>query len=239
MGGKEFMRIGEIAEKTGLNVSHIRFYERKGLLDPERKSGSKYRNYSEEDVGRIKLILLYRKMGISIDTIYLLINGKTEIREVIVRQQAEIKHEMEDLSGSLKLCEMVLDREAGEIAPARVDAYLNYVHEEEKRGARFIEASELLEDVTDYTRDSMPHFSFLWFSDKPWVPALFSVLLWGILFACPVIHVIEVLLGKSTLSIPLLISWGLILIIYSNGFIKFRNLKYERMDPDGDQERKA
>ena len=42
------MRIGEIAERTGLNISNVRFYERKGLLTPERETGSKYRDYSEE-----------------------------------------------------------------------------------------------------------------------------------------------------------------------------------------------
>ena len=53
------MRIGEIAERTGLNISNVRFYERKGLLTPEREAGSKYRDYSEEDVNRIKKILLF------------------------------------------------------------------------------------------------------------------------------------------------------------------------------------
>ena len=33
------MRIGEIAERTGLNISNVRFYERKGLLTPERERG--------------------------------------------------------------------------------------------------------------------------------------------------------------------------------------------------------
>lgn len=31
------MRIGEIAERTGLNINNIRFYERKGLLCPNRE----------------------------------------------------------------------------------------------------------------------------------------------------------------------------------------------------------
>lgn len=31
------MRIGEIAKRTGLNISNIRFYERKGLLAPKRE----------------------------------------------------------------------------------------------------------------------------------------------------------------------------------------------------------
>lgn len=59
------MKISEAAKLTGLNVSSIRFYERKGLLMPQREDGSKYRDYTDEDVQRIRQILLYRKMGIS------------------------------------------------------------------------------------------------------------------------------------------------------------------------------
>ena len=43
------MRIGEIAKLTGLNVSNIRFYERKGLLCPDREDDSKYRDYAKPD----------------------------------------------------------------------------------------------------------------------------------------------------------------------------------------------
>ena len=84
------MRIGEIAERTGLNISNVRFYERKGLLTPERETGSKYRDYSEEDVNRIKKILLYRKMGIPVDTIYLILKDKQDITDIILRQQKEL-----------------------------------------------------------------------------------------------------------------------------------------------------
>lgn len=48
------MRIGEIAKRTGLNISNIRFYERKGLLTPKREQDSQYRDYTEEDVLQVK-----------------------------------------------------------------------------------------------------------------------------------------------------------------------------------------
>ena len=48
------MKISEAAKLTGLNVSSIRFYERKGLLMPQREDGSKYRDYTDEDVQRIR-----------------------------------------------------------------------------------------------------------------------------------------------------------------------------------------
>lgn len=60
--------IKELAEKTGIISNAIRFYEKKGLLKPERTE-SNYRVYSAEDVTRLEQILLYRKMGFSIEDI--------------------------------------------------------------------------------------------------------------------------------------------------------------------------
>lgn len=102
------MRIGEIAKLTGLNISNIRFYERKGLLCPEREEDSKYRDYTEADVLRVKEIMLYRKMGISIETIYLLINKQVNQKDVLLRQQKILQDEIRNLKGSMELCQMLL-----------------------------------------------------------------------------------------------------------------------------------
>ena len=40
------MKIDEIAKETGLSISHIRFYERKGLLSPVRSEENNCREYS-------------------------------------------------------------------------------------------------------------------------------------------------------------------------------------------------
>lgn len=219
------MRIGEIAEKTGLNISNIRFYERKGLLSPGREEDSKYRDYTEEDVIRIKQILLYRKMGISIETIFLLLNNKANIEDILLRQQESIKDEILNLKGSLTLCEMMLDKGCDNMSQDQLNEYLNYVFEEEKKGVKFVEITELLEDITEYTRDTLPHMSFLWIYKRQWVPTIMALLFWGLLLFCPVAHVIDVILGNSSLSIPLLVIYGIIVIIYSYGFIKYRIYK--------------
>ena len=85
--GEVIMKISEAAKLTGLNVSSIRFYERKGLLVPQRENGSKYRDYTEADVQRMKQILLYRKMGIAVETIELILKEKSDLREVLTEQK--------------------------------------------------------------------------------------------------------------------------------------------------------
>ena len=43
--------IGEVAERTGLSVHALRFYEREGLFaDPVRRASNGHRIYSEDDL---------------------------------------------------------------------------------------------------------------------------------------------------------------------------------------------
>lgn len=60
-GEPRFRSIGEMARETGLSISAIRFYERKGLVKPAR-SGVR-RHYSAEDLLRLKIATRMRKAG--------------------------------------------------------------------------------------------------------------------------------------------------------------------------------
>ncbi|GAA3664543.1 MerR family transcriptional regulator [Microbacterium marinilacus] len=46
------MRIGELADRTGVSVRSLRYYEEQGLLSPERNSGGQ-RTYTEYAVERV------------------------------------------------------------------------------------------------------------------------------------------------------------------------------------------
>lgn len=49
------LTIGQVADRAGVNASHIRFYERVGVLpQPERVSGQ--RRYREEVLHRLSII---------------------------------------------------------------------------------------------------------------------------------------------------------------------------------------
>lgn len=77
------MKIGQAAQLTGLTISNIRFYERKGLLEPERNDQSKYRNYSEQDIRRLKQIILYRKMNMPIEKIASMLDDPAVSEELV------------------------------------------------------------------------------------------------------------------------------------------------------------
>jgi DNA-binding transcriptional MerR regulator len=55
MSGRR-MQIGEVAERTGLSVRTIRFYEESGLVVPSARSSGGFRLYTDEDVARLQRI---------------------------------------------------------------------------------------------------------------------------------------------------------------------------------------
>ena len=62
------LTIGDLAERTGLAVSAIRFYETKGLVTPARNSGGQ-RRYLRSDIRRLSFVLIAQQLGFSIEDI--------------------------------------------------------------------------------------------------------------------------------------------------------------------------
>ena len=62
------MTIADVESRTGLTRANIRFYEREGLLHPERQENG-YRNYTEANVETLLKIKLLRKLSVSLEDI--------------------------------------------------------------------------------------------------------------------------------------------------------------------------
>lgn len=68
MAMKRGLSIGDLARRTGLSVSAIRFYEKKGLITPDRNDGNQ-RRYEGSDIRRLSFILIAQQIGLSIGQI--------------------------------------------------------------------------------------------------------------------------------------------------------------------------
>ncbi|MEZ5559705.1 MAG: redox-sensitive transcriptional activator SoxR [Pseudomonadales bacterium] len=62
------LSIGDIAERTGLSVSAIRFYESQGLVRPTRNSGGQ-RRFLRSDLRRLSFIRIAQQLGFPLDDI--------------------------------------------------------------------------------------------------------------------------------------------------------------------------
>jgi len=63
------MRIGELAAKTGLTTSAIRYYEAQGVLPAPTRGANGYRGYAESAIERLRLIRKSQNLGFTLDVI--------------------------------------------------------------------------------------------------------------------------------------------------------------------------
>jgi len=87
------MKIGEVAERSGVGVETIRYYEREGLLvEPERKP-SGYRQYDKPVVARLQFIRRTKELGFTLAEIKAILGlwSDTNTKCVHIRQRAENK----------------------------------------------------------------------------------------------------------------------------------------------------
>ena len=180
------MKISEAAQMTGLDISTIRFYERKGLINPSRAEGSTYRSYTDEDIDRIRQIMLYRKIDFSIETIASLFDQSVNLQDALQAQETKLLDERERVESALDLCrKMIRDQAAG---ASDMDYYANYVRAEEEKGRRYPKAVEVLDDLAFNSGISFPLLGLL-YSNK-WLRRLIGAAVFLILTVFPLIIVI-------------------------------------------------
>lgn len=77
------MKIQELANKMGLSVHTIRFYEKEGLFDSRhvQRGKNNYRNYSDEAVQRLQMIKKFQGLDCSL----------AELKEIFQDQDTNTK----------------------------------------------------------------------------------------------------------------------------------------------------
>lgn len=91
------MKIGEFALKTGLSKDTIRYYEKFGLLQPEKENNQ--RVYDEHDLELVSVIIKLKFVGFSLEEIKKLI----ELGEGIDREQTLNSEEIREIEEIKKL----------------------------------------------------------------------------------------------------------------------------------------
>ncbi|MSQ28594.1 MAG: MerR family transcriptional regulator [Dehalococcoidia bacterium] len=87
---KQYMQIGEVAERTGLTQRTLRFYEEKGLLAPPSRLEGGFRLYSEDDIQRIEHIVQFKRLlGFSLADIKNMLEAEETLADIRVMNQQE------------------------------------------------------------------------------------------------------------------------------------------------------
>jgi Hg(II)-responsive transcriptional regulator len=120
-GMPETLSIGELADAAGVQVTTVRFYERKGLLLPPPRRASGYRMYGGDAVQRLRFIQEAKELGFSLHEIAELLAlrvgaGRTcrNVRQRAVHKIADMEARMQQLKRFRRaLQKLVAQCEAG------------------------------------------------------------------------------------------------------------------------------
>ena len=83
------LTIGQVAKRTGLSVSAIRFYETQGLVTPLRNVGGQ-RRFLPSDIRRLSFVLIAQQLGFPLEEISARLKGLPEGRTPNKRDWARI-----------------------------------------------------------------------------------------------------------------------------------------------------
>lgn len=61
------LQIGQVAERTGLSLRTIRWYEEEGLVVPTARTAGGFRLYGEEDVARLEVVRRMKPLGFALE----------------------------------------------------------------------------------------------------------------------------------------------------------------------------
>lgn len=153
------MKINEVEKALDITKANIRFYEKEGLLTPGRTE-SGYREYSEQDVNRLKEIVIYRKLGISIQQIADILDGAVSLQDALDENIKALNQEIEKLNGSLALCQQL---KAEDTQKLDIERYWEAIHQQEQLGFQFQSIA------SDYINFLAPTLSWAyWIPEEAW-----------------------------------------------------------------------
>jgi DNA-binding transcriptional MerR regulator len=81
-GVNELYPIGDVARRTGLTVSAIRFYADEGVVAPTAVTGGGFRQYDVHAVARLELVRTLRDLGAGLDDIRRVLAARTTLHDL-------------------------------------------------------------------------------------------------------------------------------------------------------------
>ena len=99
----ERLTIGKLAERAGVNVETIRYYQRRNLLQEPVKPEGGFRHYTADTVNRVRFIKRAQTLGFTLDEIdgLLVLDGKkacAETRNLAAHKLELIEEKISDLA---------------------------------------------------------------------------------------------------------------------------------------------
>ena len=86
------LHIGEVADRVGISLRTVRYYEEQGLFEPAGRTDGGFRLYTEEQVDRLLFIKQMKPLGFTVEEMRELLSA----RDDLTHTQAKRREAAED-----------------------------------------------------------------------------------------------------------------------------------------------
>jgi MerR family transcriptional regulator, thiopeptide resistance regulator len=102
--------VGAVAALTGVSVRTLHHYDHIGLVVPSVRTPAGYRGYTDADIERLHLVLVYRSVGMPLEDIRALLDdADTDVLEHLRRQHKLLLEQADRLQHTIKAVEELMN----------------------------------------------------------------------------------------------------------------------------------
>lgn len=101
-------QIGEVADRVGLSLRTVRYYEEQGLVRPAQRTEGGFRLYRAEEIARLELIKKMKPLGFTVQEMKRLLDARDDLATA---EPSSRKHEqaLDSLSGYADVTRQKID----------------------------------------------------------------------------------------------------------------------------------
>ncbi len=116
MSSTRLLRIGEVAETTGIAVSAVRYYEDIGVISATSRIGGK-RRFDADTVGRVNFIRRAQEVGFSLDEIKTILDDEAgDWRDLVDDKLMELRDRRDRLDTMISMLAEIRECGCGAVA---------------------------------------------------------------------------------------------------------------------------
>lgn len=102
------MTVGAVAALTGVSVRTLHHYDHIGLVVPSVRTPAGYRGYTDADIERLHLVLVYRAVDMPLEEIRVLLDGEGDVVDHLRRQHRLLLDRADRLQHMIKAVEELM-----------------------------------------------------------------------------------------------------------------------------------
>lgn len=105
------MTVGQASDLFGITVRTLHHYDEIGLVVPGERTASGYRVYTYDDLVRLSTVVVYRRLGLSLEEIAQLLADPGSVREHLERQRATVMQRLDELRELVSAIDHALEKD--------------------------------------------------------------------------------------------------------------------------------